>query len=142
MPMNNLIKKIEQADGPNRMLDACIEVELRRWQAYEIGLNDEQRAHWRPVGTKGEVEEGGTRYHSPSYTFEIDKALLLVPHGWEWQVSNRAPEPRRGRAYIHNKELHFVGMSGRTPNPKYRGDEVTAATPALALCAAALRARS
>jgi hypothetical protein len=140
--MMDLIEAIEKAEGPGRMLDALIEVEVRRWQAYEAGLNDDQRAHWKPVGTKGEVEEGGCRYHSPTYTFEIDRALLLVPGGWQWQVSNRAPKPRQGRAYINNKELLFAGIGGQKPNPKYRGDETTAATPALALCAAALRVRS
>ena len=101
--MNKLIEQIEKATGPNRALDALIEVEVRRWQAYDAGLNDEQRAHWKPVGTKGEVEEGGCRYHAPTYTFEIDKALELVPKGWQWQVSNRAPKPRGG--WIPTKTL-------------------------------------
>jgi hypothetical protein len=140
--MSKLIEMVEKADSPNRMLDALIEVEVRRWEAYAVGLNDDQRAHWKPVGTKGEVIEGGTRYHSPSYTFEIDKAILLVPEGWQWQVSNRAPKPHAGRAFINNKELHFDGMSGQRPNPKYKGDETTAATAALALCVVALRVRS
>jgi len=140
--MNKLIEQIENATEPNRALDALIEIEVRRWQAYEVGLNDKQRAYWKPVGTKGEVEEGGCRYHAPMYTFEIDKALELVPAGWEWLVSNRAPKPRAGRAYINNKELHFAGIGGTKANPKYAGDETTAATPALALCAVALRVRA
>ena len=142
--MMNLIEAIERAKEPSRSLDALIEVEVRRWQAYEAGLNDKQRAHWKPVGDKGEVicTQGITRYHPPIYTFEIDKALLLVPEGWEWLVSNRAPKPLAGRAYLNNRQLHFAGLGGMRPNPKYKGDEVTAATPALALCAAALRVRA
>lgn len=136
-----LIQQIEAAEAPTRILDALIEVEVRRWQAYAIGLSDEQRAHWKPVGTRGEVEEGGTRYHAPMYTFEIDAALRLVPQGWQWQVSNRAPKPHAGRAYINNRENHFAGLSATKLNPKYRGDEATAYTPALALCAVSLRAR-
>lgn len=142
--MTNIIEMVEKADGPNRMLDALIEVEVRRWQAEASGLDEKHWATWHPVGSKGEVicGQGLTRYHPPTYTFEIDHALLLVPTGWEWQVSNRAPKPHAGRAYINNKELHFAGMGGQTPNPKYRGDETTAATPALAMCAVALRVRS
>lgn len=136
-----LAEECAAATGPNRSLDALIEVQVRRWQAYEAGLNDKTRAYWEPVGDKGEVHEGGTRYHPPTYTFEIGAALLLVPIGIEWLVSNRAPKPHAGRAYLNNRQLHFTG-AGTRPNPKYRGDEVTAATPALALCAAALRIRA
>lgn len=69
-----------------------------------------------------------------------DAALTLVTKGWTWQVSNRAPKPHAGRAYIHNGELINVG-GGMTPNPKYRGAETTAATPAIALVITALRTR-
>ena len=77
---------------------------------------------------------------APYYTLSIDDALKLVPDGWTWQVSNRAPKPNFGRAYVHNGELINVG-GGLTPNPKYRGSEIIAATPAIALCIAALKSR-
>jgi hypothetical protein len=74
-----LIARLEAATEPSRALDAAIEVEVRRFQAYAAGLNDDQRAKWQPIGTKGEVCEGGTRYHAPSYTFSVDIALSLLP---------------------------------------------------------------
>jgi hypothetical protein len=120
--------------GPSRALDALIEVEVRRWQAYAIGLNDEQRAHWKPVGTKGEVEEGGTRYHPPTYTFTIDAAMMLVPEGCavrkEWLPAGSWP----ARCFIHKDQsmpIHNEDFSFRAIGK----------TEALAVCAAALRAR-
>lgn len=74
--------------------------------------------------------------HAPPFTTSIDAALTLVPEGWHWaiytekgicggkgaRVNVGGPErTRRG----WSKDLH----------------EVYAATPALALCIAALRAR-
>ena len=70
----------------------------------------------------------------------LDAAVALVPEGWIWLSSNRAPKPHAGRAYISNGEMISIS-GGMTPNPRYRGQEVTAPTPALALVIAALRAR-
>ena len=58
----------------------------------------------------------------PDPTASLDAALTLVPEGWQWEVQGR------GLALVHDgkKFIH----KGR------------AATPALALCAAALRARA
>lgn len=111
-----LIADLEAADGPSRSLDRRIRV-----VAESLGIQI-SRAMLR-------------------YTASIDAALRLVPEGWEWKVSNRAVEPDAGRAYIHTRELQHIGVSGMTPNPAYKGFENTAATPALALCIAALRAR-
>lgn len=138
--MDRLIAILADAKGPSRDLDALIEIEVRRFQAYAAGLNDKQRAHWVVFGNKGEIEEGGCRYHAPTYSFSLDAAVKLIPDGWEWQASNRAPKPKAGRAYIHNKQLINVGVGGVTPNPKYRGHEVTAATPAIAMCIVGLMA--
>lgn len=77
----------------------------------------------------------------PAYTASLDAALLLVPEGWQWLVSNRAPLPHTGRAYIHNKQLMCVVGGGLQRNPDYVGHEFTAATPAIALTIAALEAR-
>lgn len=70
----------------------------------------------------------------------VDDALALVPDGWQWNISNRAPSPHGGRAYINNRELHFVGLGANRPNPAYRGYEDTARTPAIALCIVLVRA--
>lgn len=85
MDLRDLIDKIENAPSPNRLLDAMIECELRRFQAYDAGLNDKQRADWKPIGAKGEVQDGPTRYHAPAYTFQVDAALRLLPVGFYWR---------------------------------------------------------
>lgn len=95
MPMtdlNALIERLERSVVGSRELDALIECEVRRWQAYAVGLNDEQRSHWKPIGTKGEVidHQGFTRYHPPTYSFSIDAAMTLVPQGWSFSVGQKA----------------------------------------------------
>lgn len=74
----------------------------------------------------------------PSPTTSLDAAMTLVPEGWVWQISNRAPKPHTGRAYLHNGELIFAGIGSR-PNPEHKSVEVVAATPARALTAEAQR---
>lgn len=83
-PMD-LFEKIETAPAPNRLLDAMIECELRRFQAYDAGLDDKMRAKWKPIGVKGEVQDATTRYHAPEYTFALDCALRLLPPGFWWR---------------------------------------------------------
>ena len=64
--------------------------------------------------------------------------MTLVPEGWNWMAGVR--EQGQARAYVENGAPGFAGVGSR-PNPARRWYEVVAATPALALCAAALRAR-
>jgi len=82
----------------------------------------------------------GANRSGPLYTTSIDSAKTLVPDGWEWMVSNRAPKSHAGRAYINNRELILGGGGGMNRNPRYRGHECTAATPELAMCIVCLRA--
>lgn len=77
--------------------------------------------------------------YAPAYTASIDAAMTLVPEGWNWMAGER----NQGlcRAYVENDKPAFVGFSSQK-NPKRIWHEVTAATPALALTAAALLARA
>jgi hypothetical protein len=118
--VKDLIERLEKAAGPDRQLDNAIE------EAVDF-----------PKPTNPDDLPG----YPPYFTASIDAALTLVPDGWRWQISNRAPKPKEGRAYLWNAEPHFAGIATR-PNPNYRGEEDTAATPALALCIAALKARA
>lgn len=114
---HELVNRLSQATGPDRSLDNDI------WALLDQPLPDD------PAGWP------------PRYTESIEAALALVPDGWQWQASNRAPKPKAGRAYIYNGEPHSVGVGGMRNNPKYRGHEVTAATPAIAMCIVGLMAR-
>lgn len=126
--MKELIEKLQKAKSGGRDLDALVEIEHRRFEAYAVGLNDKQRAHWKPVGNAGEVEEGGTRYHPPLYSFNVDDALRLVPEGWQAIL------------YTENgtAELYDATLAKR----KGVRERAAAATLPLAICAAALRARA
>jgi hypothetical protein len=134
--MIDLIDKIEKATRPDRILDALIEVELRRWQAYDAGLNDKTRATWQPIGTRGEVicGQGLTRYHAPTYTFEMDKAALLVPEGFCFDMQSVL----RGTA-IFDKSKAWAQVE-EISGPIIENS--ACATLPLAICAAALRAQS
>ena len=72
----------------------------------------------------------GPARQDPAYTASLDAAMTLVPDGWEWQME------------AEETEMFFP------PSPwTYRVEmgnliKVEAATPALALTAAALRARA
>lgn len=141
-----LIERLEKATGPDRELDAEI-----FWLVSSTKSNTDAQAWetFRKHGAAAAYDEAfGAQWRNREanppwrYTELLDRALMLVPEGWQWQVSNRAPAPKTGRAYIHTDELIHIGMGGMTPNPKYRGAETTAATPALALCITALKARA
>lgn len=130
-----LIKRLEAAETGSRELDAAaynacpeagriaLRLPMNQW-------GDRFDDGWR---TKWRDREDKYPEKLRHYTTSIDAALTLVPEGWQWQTSNRAPLPYAGRGYIHNGELHM--------SDKYQGFEAVAATPALALSAASLRAR-
>lgn len=66
-------------------------------------------------------------HQAPDYTGSIDDAVMLVPEGWTWSADASVPgwQPQFKLFNFENKSV-----TGQ------------AATPALALCAAALRARA
>lgn len=121
--ISDLIARLEKATGPDRELDEAIVIEAPITKAFLRGN-----------------KFGG--FEVLPYTASLDAALTLVPEGWQWQVSNRAPAPHAGRAYLNNRELFHIGGGGLSPNPAYRGSEETAATPAIAVCIAALNIRN
>lgn len=109
--IEDLIDKLQEATEPDWHLDAAI-------------------ARLEPIRERiGDCADNEV----PRYTSSLDAALTLVPDGWEWLSSNRSPEPHAGRAYIHNREMQFLG-GGMARNPRYRGVETTAPTPAIAMC--------
>lgn len=113
--MSGLIERIEAASGPDRELD---------FRLFEIVRTDAEHC--------GYIE--GKPY--PDYTASVDDALRLVPaeHGVDltfWPLRNRArilPLYQDGDRWLH-----------RGSDPHFCAD---AATPALAICAAALKARA
>lgn len=68
----------------------------------------------------------------PPYTTSIDAALTLVPEGWQWNIDNG----------IHCEDAAHAWLGNNSPQEIVPGTSGDAATPALALCIAALKART
>lgn len=134
--LQDLAERIEAADGPDREIDAAI---------YQM-LNP----HMEPIpATAGRFydpsktsRQSAVRYHisggatglAPRYTASLDEATTLVPGpDWEWSL-----EVQMGHL-LHGDDERMIAIV-KMGDP-LRGWEAAAATPALALCAAALRAR-
>ena len=134
--LNTLAGRVEAASGPDRRLDAEIATLLRP------GLSRKWCwAHtfpkWEPSRKAGLVRviDNGSElgdcfvgsFTATKYTSSIDAALTLVPDGWAIEIS-----------------VDFVGGARATLFPQgnaYYGQvKALAATAALALCVAALRA--
>ncbi len=115
--MADLIARLESGPGSRGLSDECL---------LAVGAKRIRDRWWWPDGTRyyGDPPDPSQNVH--------DAILWMVPEGWQWQTSNRAPAPHMGRGWVHNGELHMSG--------KYQGFENTAATPALALSAAGLKA--
>ena len=116
-----LIERVEKATGPDAALDGII------WQAVTPAGSWCQNSDgvWL-LRVEDDRTPGATARaysHPPRYTASLDAALALVPEGWQWVVGNM------GNAHVYEERT--------------AGKSVTAeaATPALALVAAALRAR-
>lgn len=107
-----LAERCERAAGPDRELDAEIG---RYFSARFLGYVPDEPQH-------GCAE----------FTRSIDAAMTLVPEGWYWRAGHGVLWP--GWAHLNRKH----------PDHCEREDEHSAhaETPALALCAAALRARA
>lgn len=74
------------------------------------------------------------------YTASLDSAITLIPEGWNWGANLRAHQDD-AQAWAENGKSAFVG-TGFRPNPERQWFDTVAATPALALTAACLRARA
>lgn len=119
-----LADEVEKATGPDRRLDASIASLVRlekvpHWARTWSGP-------WKPteVGSVVLMQIDGTpgpHFMAREYTASLDAAMTLVPEGW----FKLQPDSLKGWA-----ALAVVGPWAH------------AATPALALCAAALKARA
>lgn len=138
-----LAERVEQATGPDRELDGAID-RLFNARPKDGDYDEGEGAFWRVKnGWSGLLArpDGFARgsFSAANYTASLDAAMTLVPEGWRWTAGHR--EFPHARGYVENGELAFVGVGTRR-NPNRMWFETTAATPALALTAAALRARA
>ena len=127
MTTAELIEKLERADGPSRELDEAI---------YELmgGCNHKRTKYYAVQSDTGVTcldcgkDTYGAKY-APSYTASIDAAMTLVPEGFRWALGCNGIDSGHpvGTASVFSPEGAMFKGSG--------------ATPAIALCIAALKAK-
>lgn len=126
-----LIERIEAAGEPDRELDVLIAEEIG-WQGDLVA----RARTWSPQNTTAvlvaDVESDGYLRGLPAYTASVDAALKLLPPGWSWSAGEL-----RGIA----RYCAFLNDHNTPDGIAVRNLYFEAAGPALALCAAALRAR-
>ena len=117
-----LAERCEKATGPDRFIDSDIAAALSEWE--NLG------GHWEQHKATGERRQ--TSYPPPpAYTSSLDAALTLVPLD-----------------HHHGYSTGAAGIVGVVQGHCFKNEigstycEANAATPALALTAACLRARA
>lgn len=139
--LQELIERVERASGPDRELDAYIRCAVfarpgafvrqstinGAWCIFEIRHDGKERL-WEPYGLS-QLQRLG------EFTASLDAAMTLVPDGCAWAVTN-----------IDGGDYSRFDFDKPTAVVQCRpgavmADHVSAATPALALSAASLKAR-
>jgi hypothetical protein len=113
-----LAERCEKATGPHRELDYAI----------SEGIGKGCVRSSKPLREDHAEETGG--FTIPRYTASLDAAMTLVPEGWRPVIDMASEE---GAAIVD-----VWAAPAASPQPTRR--HAKAATPALALCGAALRA--
>ena len=99
---------------------------IARLEAAEIGSRELDAAIYDAIDSPAIKIKTTLDYDFPAYTTSLDAALTLVPEGLAWGVADRKDKSKP------------LAICGHADNPM---TETYAATPALALCIAALKAR-
>jgi hypothetical protein len=111
--LSELAERCEKATGPDEALDFAI---------------------WDAVGRPAEYLVRDLKLDPPDYTCSLDAAWMLVPEGWGVSLSTPGLFHGTPQARLKHPERNPFGEG-----EAMRG---SAATPALAICAGALRART
>lgn len=117
MAIADLISEIENAAGPSRELDAQIALSCG-WQRRVETRDDSRTVVWSFAGEDGRL---------PAFTFSVDAALELL--------ESVAPNSHGGVSWISSHK--GVTCTAKVNEEPY----CHAATPALAICAVALKVR-
>lgn len=125
--LQDLIAKLESAESGSRELDAEI------WRFCEREAAEQCFAHAEP--DYGEI---AVQANAPLYTRLIDVALTLVRPDCAWMVHLRSHGTQKPFACVYAKEP----ISADAPHLPQQIQNATGNTPALAVCIAALCARS
>lgn len=128
-----LASRVEAATGPDRELDECIGMSLGPKRTMRVGHEC--------LGNEREVP-----IYCPHYTASLDAAMTLVPEHCVWiagDYKGLANADYWQGEYKYAKGWASVSDTGDPPgDPAMPTFRVNASSPALALVAASLRARS
>jgi hypothetical protein len=138
--MLDLISRLESAAEGSRELSDDVLLACG-WEKTFDGVACD---YWAPPHTAGRVYSD----NRPSPTESVDDALELVPEGWTWCGSgydedggySDTTDFRKPYMCIAGPMEERGGDFYEPPEPHRETHEARAATPALALCAAILRA--
>ncbi|UXT40974.1 hypothetical protein FY137_07115 [Agrobacterium tumefaciens] len=140
-----VVTVLENLKEGSRHMDGRIEVELRRFEAYRVGLDDNGRAHWHNNGAT--VYDGNTGYDAPAFTSSVDQALTLcerlLPGAKVSLFLNHltsAKDQSGSRASVHRKKGAKCSHTG-IRWPSCVGECFHAPTPAIAICIAAFKSK-
>lgn len=129
--LDDLIERLERASGPDRELDGLIACAV-----FETVYRPDDLIYVVPIrkddecaaGTYWNVSRSGRSLQTaPAYTASIDNALMIVPEGHDWAL------------HCDNGEAIAGCMQASEDGCDI--SDCRAATPALAIVIAALRAR-
>jgi hypothetical protein len=118
-----LAERCEQAAGPSNGLDAEIALAI----GYTHERRGTERACWWRTPAGQQLAYVGYKNHPPFFTGSLDAAVTLVPEGWTW-------------ARFRGGVVECMTRNG--PNDFTLFEHGEGISAALALCAAALRARA
>lgn len=155
MDLSALIERLENATAPDRGADGALAV-LAGWAWHGDGdplTHDKRAGHWvepdhpnnaPKCGCTMIIPEQGNTRDAPRYTASIDAAHEFVQRllpGWGWSVGEPLRHPGHWASVWRAEE----GRTGLQPDKATGAGEIGspkkyAATAALALCLAALRA--
>lgn len=123
-----LAERCEKAEGPDRELDKAIVLALKPEAMFQTddGYDEPIVFHAEPVVRWKHV--------LPRFTASVDAALTLVPEGWI--VANLC-QGDSGKWWAELRHGYLTSY-----DKVALGKQLDPATPALAICAAALRARA
>ena len=150
MNLSRLIAAVAAAEAGDRHLDARIEVEFRRFEAYMAGLDDKSRAQWRPVHRTGNVSDGSVEYPAPLFTSDPGAAIQSVYRvlpGWFWRVASCSVSDDAWVAPDYNHPIHGKRFLAIIPAKHHKDpisslktdiDRRPSGQPALALMQSAL----
>lgn len=132
-----LAAKVEGLNGPSRAIDGMIAMALGEYPSWAPIQNERQPE----LFTDGKPGTRAREWLAPKFTSSVDAAMTLVPEGHTVQLSDWDHETLRQKGSWQAIVLPF-GARGAMKDFTFTNRCDHAATPALALVAAALRARA